>query len=153
MLSKFWNVAVGLVVALALVEAAVAQEDKQPAVELSMKVKDAKLADAQKPGAPSAEMTAEVTVKNKGSEIVGVSAFEFKFFVFDSKDKPVFMLSWDKPPGPDASPLQPGKSKTIPVKCHVTYVALTAEKPYRLVAIGYGKAALATFKFQPKDGK
>ena len=153
MLRSCSNVAVGLVMALALLNAAVAQEEKQPAVELGLKVKDAKLVDSQKPGAPSAEMTAEVTVKNKGAETIGVSASQFTFFLFDSKDKPVFMLSWDKPPGPDASPLQPGKSKRIPVKCRVTYVTPTTEKPYRLATVGYGKAALATFKFLPKEGK
>ena len=49
-------------------------------------------------------MTAEVTVKNNGSEIVGVSAFEFKFFLFDAKNASVYLLTWDEPPGPDASP-------------------------------------------------
>ncbi len=153
MLSKCWNVAVGLVVVLALLSGAIAQDEEQAPVELGLKIRNAKIVDSSKMGSPSAEMTAEVTVKNKGSEIIGVSAGEFKFFLFDSKDEAVFMLSWDEPLGPDAAPLQPGKLKTIPIKCYVTYVTPSNDKPYRLVTIGYGKAALTAFSFQPKSKK
>lgn len=151
MLNKCLSMAIGLVMTLPLLGVATAQDEKQPNVELGLKVKNARLVDADKPGAPFGNMTAEVTVKNNGSEIVGVSAFEFKFFLFDAKDASVYLMTWDEPPGPDASPLQPGESKTFRIKCHVTYENPSTEKPYRLVTVGYGTAALSTFKFRPKD--
>lgn len=127
--------------------AALAQAEEDSRLDLKLDVTGVEQLNPTQPGAPSATFTAVITMTNKGDEVVGVSRTDFTFFLFDASDRPVFMLSWDRPDGPDMMPLEPNESATYEIPCRVTYYAPKAGKPYRLVVVGHENAALKTFRF------